>query len=260
MSILDQIFQERRLDVERAKGEMPLAELKARVADKAPPRGFLDSLLNRNHDVGLIAEIKPASPSEGVINAKLDPALIAQHYAWAGAHALSVLTEPNHFGGSKDNLHEARAACPLPVLRKDFIADPYQVYESRCWEADAILLIATALTLERLRELQSLAQELGMDALVEVHSVEDAEKALLADAAMIGVNNRDLASLRTDLAVSERILPLVKGRALCVSESALQKKADVARVQTAGADAVLIGTVFCASENVEAKVREVMGW
>ena len=260
MSILENIFSERRKDVEQAKVEIPLEMLKSRIADGSPTRGFLDSIRNRNKPIGLIAEIKPASPSKGEIKKDIDPALIAQHYGWAGAHALSVLTEPRHFGGSKENLIAARKACPLPVLRKDFIDDPYQVYESRSWGADAILLIVAALKLDQLKTLQDLARELEMDVLVEVHSEQEAELALKAGATMIGVNNRDLATLATDLSVTEKIVPMIKGKVIGISESAMEKTADVSRAERAGADAVLIGTVFCQAKNPEEKVKEVMGW
>lgn len=260
MSILENIFAERRKDVEQAKAEVPLEMLKSRIADCSPTRGFLESIQTRNKPIGLIAEIKPASPSKGEIKPNLDAALLAQRYGWAGAHALSVLTEPRHFGGSKENLIAARKACPLPVLRKDFIDDPYQVYESRSWGADAILLIVAALKTDQLKRLQELARELEMDALVEVHTEQEAELALAAGANMIGVNNRDLATLATDLNVTEKIVPLIKGKAVGVSESAMEKHSDVSRAERAGADAVLIGTVFCQANDPEQKVKEVMGW
>ena len=260
MSGLERIFADRRKDVGRAKEAIPLHLLKSVIADSGPTRGFLDSIRNRNKPVGLIAEIKPASPSRGIIKEDLDPALLAQHYAWAGAHALSVLTEPRHFGGSKENLVAARSACPLPVLRKDFIDDPYQVYESRSWGADAILLIAAALKPDALKSLYELARELGMDALIEVHTQTEAETALSMGADMIGVNNRDLATLKTDLAVSAKILPMIKGKAIAISESAIESHGSVLLVQKAGADAVLIGTIFCQAKDAEKKVKEVMGW
>ena len=260
MSVLETIFAEREADVERAKAVFPLDALKAHIAESHPPRGFAESIRNRNKPVGLIAEIKPSSPSKGEIKKDLDAALLAQHFAWAGAHALSVLTEPRHFGGSKENLVAAKTACPLPVLRKDFIADPYQVYESRSWGADAILLIVAALEADRLRKLYDLAKELALDVLVEVHTEQEALRALELKADLIGINNRDLVTLETDLLATETILPLIKGKAVCISESAIETHADVARVERAGADGVLVGTVFCASEEPETKVKEVMGW
>jgi len=260
MSVLEQIFRERRADVERAKSEIPFDVLKTRVAECPPPRGFAESIRNRNQPVGLIAEIKPSSPSKGDIKKDLDAALLAQHYAWAGAHALSVLTEPRHFGGSKENLVAAKTACPLPILRKDFIDDPYQIYESRSWGADAILLIVAALEIDKLKRLYDFAKELSLDVLVEVHTEAEAEAALGIGAEMIGVNNRDLATLQTDLAVSEAILPMLSGKAIAISESAIESHGDVARLQKAGADAVLVGTVFCQSDDAEKKVKEVMSW
>lgn len=260
MSVLERIFAERRLDVERAKSELPLAELKAKLSDLEPPRGFRQALVQRQTDLALIAEIKPASPSQGDIAPNLDPAEIGAQYYEAGAHALSVLTEPRHFGGKAENLALARAAVPLPVLRKDFLDDPYQVFESRVLGADAILLIVAALPSDGVRALRDLARELGMDVLVEVHSEPELEIAIETGADMIGVNSRDLATLRTDLQVSERLLPMIPMGAIRIAESALSRREDVERVKGAGADGVLIGTAFCASPNIPEKVREIMNW
>jgi indole-3-glycerol phosphate synthase len=260
MSVLQRIFEERRLDVETSKSTLPMAELKERIRDNEPPRGFLRALHNRNRPVGLIAEIKPASPSQGEINPSLDPAQLARQYESAGAHALSVLTEPRHFGGSRENLIAARKAVSLPVLRKDFLDDPYQIYESRAWGSDAVLLIVAALEKPNLEELLALTVELGMDALVEVHTEFEAKIALEAGSKLIGVNCRDLATLKTDLSVVERIMPMIKEKALSVAESALSTFEDIERVRKAGADAVLIGTAFCREADVESKVRGTMGW
>jgi indole-3-glycerol phosphate synthase len=259
VSVLEAIFRERRQDAARAKEQTPLAELRARIRDVPPPRGFRQALVARARPIGLIAEIKPASPSQGVIRADLDVGETARRYERAGAHALSVLTEPRHFGGALENLALAREACALPALRKDFLDDPYQIYEARAAGADAVLLIVAALTDDDLAALMELAGELGMDALVEVHAKAEAERARRAGADLVGVNSRDLATLQTDLAVAERILPLLEG-ATRVAESALCTLQDVERMGRAGADAVLIGTAFCAAEDLEAKVREVMGW
>lgn len=259
MSVLKRIFDERRADVARAKAEVPLAELKARAREQDPVRDFLGALQGSLFKPALIAEIKPASPSQGAIAPGLDPVQVARAYARADAQCLSVLTEPRHFGGSLENLAAARAACALPVLRKDFIDDPYQIVEARAWGADAVLLIVAALVKAQINNLQNEAWELGMEVLVEVHSESEMETALSCGAKLIGVNSRDLSTLQTDLAVSERLLPMGQGKALTVAESALSTHHDVLRVQRAGADAVLIGTAFCASPDIEAKVREVMG-
>ena len=260
MSVLEKIFAERRKDVAEAKLRIPEAELRARVRDQESPRGFRKALEGASQKPALIAEIKPASPSQGVINAALDVAQVAQAYGRAGAHALSVLTEPRHFGGRPENIMVAKTACGLPALRKDFICDPYQVLEARAWGADAVLFIVAALEPSQVIDLQATALEEGMDVLVEVHDEKETETALAAGAKLIGVNSRDLKTLATNLAVAERILPLVKGQALAVAESALSSRQDVRRVTHAGADAVLIGTAFCASPDIEGKVREVMGW
>jgi indole-3-glycerol phosphate synthase len=203
--------------------------------------------------------VKKASPSKGVIRADFDPEAIAAAYARAGAAALSVLTDVPHFQGSPAYLKIAREASGLPVLRKDFLYDPYQVLEARAWGADAVLLIVAALEDAQLRDLQAFAHELGMDALVEVHTAEETERALAAGCPLIGVNNRDLGDFRTSLEISDRLLPRIAPHALAVSESALETRADLDRVRAAGARAVLIGTTFCAAPDIEGKVREVMG-
>ena len=260
MSVLDAIFARKRDEVQAAKAAVPLAELKAQALDVERPRGFALALSTASQAVALIAEVKKASPSQGVIRADFDPVAIAQAYERAGVHAMSVLTDGPSFGGSAENLRRARTATALPCLRKDFLHDPYQVWEARAWGADAILLIATSLDTPILRELKGLAESLGMDALVEVHDEADSERALAAEATLVGVNNRNLADFTTDLATTERLLPLFPERVTKVSESALETAADIARVHAAGARAVLIGTTFCAAPDVEAKVRRTMGW
>lgn len=258
MSVLQKIFDERRTDLERAKAEVPWSEIEEWASRQEPPRGFLRSLRQSPRRPALIAEIKPASPSQGEINRHLDAAEVARQYEAAGAQCLSVLTEPLHFGGSLANLQAAREASVLPVLRKDFIDDPYRIAEARAWGADAILLIVAALEEEQLADLMAETARRGMDALVEVHDEAEMETALRCEAPLIGVNSRNLATLETDLAVSVRLLPIAKGRALTVAESALSTRADVERVAAAGADAVLIGTAFCAAPDIVARVGEVM--
>ena len=259
MSVLERIFEGKRHEIEAAKAKVSLAEIQE-LADQAPkPRGFLKALQNSTR-LGLIAEVKKASPSKGLIRADFDPEAIAKSYERAGATCLSVLTDIPHFQGSPENLKIARAATNLPCLRKDFLCDPYQIYEARAWGADAVLLIAASLPLDLVVELQTLAQELGMDALVEVHNESEVEIAKKAGAKLVGINNRNLADFTTSLGVSENLAPMIKDWALCVSESALETRADLDRVESAGAKAVLIGTTFCQSPDIEAKVHEVMGW
>jgi len=260
MTVLDRIFEVKREEVSAAQRQVSMSEMAARAAAAAPVRPFKDALASANRRPALIAEVKKASPSQGLIRPNFDPAAVAASYARAGAHALSVLTDSRFFQGSAENLVVARRESGLPVLRKDFLYDPYQVAESRAWGADAILLIAAALSQDQLAELRAAAIELHMDALVEVHSPEEVGKALAVGSDLVGINNRDLKDFKTDLAITEALAPSIVGRALVVAESALERKADVERVERAGARAVLIGTAFCAAPDVEAKVREVMGW
>jgi indole-3-glycerol phosphate synthase len=260
MSVLNRIFDQKRAEVADAKARMPLSELKSQIWDAEPPRGFRNALLNSGRPLSLIAEVKKASPSKGLIRPDFDPREVALAYERAGVQALSVLTDGPNFQGSPENLKIAKAATKLPCLRKDFVNDPYQVYEARAWGADAVLLILAALEPHEALELHNLIEELGMDALVEVHNPLEADVSMAIGAKLIGVNNRDLADFKTDLAVSEQVLPMLPKEAVKVSESALETFLDLERVRVAGANAVLIGTTFCASPDIEAKVGEVMGW
>ncbi|HVT12907.1 MAG TPA: indole-3-glycerol phosphate synthase TrpC [Fimbriimonadaceae bacterium] len=289
MSRLREIFEHKAVEVERAKAAVSLTEIASLAADAPPVRPFRKGLAESGKPLSLIAEVKKASPSRGLIRSDFDPAAIAEAYRNAGADCLSVLTDEKYFEGSKRNLEVARAAAGLPCLRKDFIFDPYQVYEARAWGADCILLIVAAFPStplppssfsrdggsetdsagrrekneeggEVLRDLYALAKDLGMDVLVEVHSRREADIALALGADMIGVNNRNLADMSTALSTSEELLPLIAPHALAVSESALETPEDLARVKAAGASAVLIGTAFCSNPDIESKVREVMGW
>lgn len=262
MNKLREIFRHKEEEVDRVRAAIPLRELKRAIADAPPVRPFRAALSASAKPVALIAEVKKASPSRGVIREDFDPAAIAEVYRDAGADCLSVLTESRYFQGSRENLEQARAASGLPCLRKDFIFEPYQVYEARVWGADCILLIAAGfadLAVPVLRDLGALARELGMDALVEVHSEAEAEDALESGADLIGVNNRDLADMSISLEVSERLLPLISPHALTVSESGMAGRVDLERVRAAGARAALIGTTFIAAPDIGAKVREVMG-
>lgn len=259
MSVLERIFARKAQEVEAAKAAISFAEIRSRAKEQEPPRGFARALTNSKHPIALIAEVKKASPSRGVIRERFDPVEIAAAYETAGAEALSVLTDIDYFQGSPQNLILCRAATNLPCLRKDFIDDPYQVYEARAWGADAILLIVAALSDAALIELHGLAHELGMDVLVEVHSADEAGRALQANCPLIGVNNRNLGDFSTDLATSEGLIPMLCPSATVVAESAIESFGDVERMRAAGATAVLIGTRFCESPDIAAKVREVMG-
>ncbi len=259
MSKLREIFEHKASEVADAKIRLPMSELKAAIADCLPTRGF-EAAIRVRTGIGLIAEVKKASPSQGLIREDFDPVAVAEAYSRAGATCLSVLTDEKYFQGSAENLRRVRGAIDLPLLRKDFVADPYQLLEARLWGADAILLIAAGLDDVQMSELHAHALELGLDVLVEAHNEEEVERANILEATLIGINNRDLSTFRTVLATSERLLPLIRSEAVKVSESALSKPEDVRRAKRAGADAVLIGTAFCKEPDIEAAVRRVMEW
>lgn len=259
MTILDRIFARKEEELELAISLASREEMKERAADAPAPRGFLRALQESARRPALIAEVKKASPSEGVIREDFDPAEIARAYQRAGAACLSVLTDVDFFQGSTANLIACRMAVDLPILRKDFTIDEYQIYEARSIGADAILLICAMIDPSRLADLHGTARSIGLDVLVEVHNAEEAAEAVAMGADLIGVNNRDLSTFTTDLATTEKLAYLVTPSAFLVSESALKTQADVIRASEAGAGAVLIGTTFCAAPDVEAKVREVMG-
>lgn len=268
MSVLDHILQSKREKAAAARSRGALAEFERMTRDAPPPRGFLRRLDQSTHPIALIAEVKKASPVKGVLRHDFDPVRIAKSYEEVGADALSVLTDEEFFQGSTRNLLLARKATSLPVLRKDFTTDALHIFEARAMGADAVLLIVAALSDEELAVFLALAEELGMDVLVEVHSLIEAERALAAGASIVGVNNRDLASFATNLEASEQIIPKIRARCFPVSESALSSPDDVDRVQRAGARAVLIGSAFCREvsscesmeEQVSRRVLEVMGW
>lgn len=259
MNRLREIFEHKHTEVAAAKLAIPQLELEAIVKDMPPPRGFLASLLTRQPEVGLIAEIKAASPSQGPIRPRLDPTELALIYASAGADCLSVLTDAKYFGGSRDNLVRAREACSLPILRKDFLDDEYQIFEARAWGADAVLLIVAWLTDDQLTHLFNLAGQLGLDALVEVHNEQELERTIEVGANLIGINNRDLSTFRTSLDVTRRLASKVPEGTYVVSESALDINAKVRFVRDCGAHGVLIGTAFCEAADVAGRVKSIMG-
>lgn len=215
------------------------AALRAAAEEMAPARDFEGAL--RSPGLSVIAEIKRASPSRGILDADLDPAALAAEYVAGGAAAVSVLTEPDHFLGSLDDLQAVRASVSVPVLRKDFVIDPVQVWEARAANADALLLIAAVLDDPAFRDLLAETTRAGMAALVEVHTAAEAERALAAGARIIGVNNRDLRTFDVDLAVAEAIAPRLYGLATLVAESGIWTAADASRMVDAGFDAVLVG-------------------
>jgi len=237
-SILDEIFAAKRAEVRAQRVAVPPAAIAAAAARAPTPRDFSAAL--RAHRPAIIAEVKRASPSKGDILPGLDPAAVARDYLAAGAAAISVLTD-RYFKGSLDDLRAVRATVDLPLLRKDFIFDPYQLYEARAAGADCVLLIAAMLQEGELRSLASLARELGMAALIEVHDAPELTLAKKVDAELIGINNRDLHSFKTDIATTEMLLASYRGDAFIVSESGIETAADINRLHAAGARGFLIG-------------------
>jgi indole-3-glycerol phosphate synthase len=257
--VLARIVADKRAHVARARLAVPEAALDRRIAAAPPPRGFAAALARAGGPArpALIAEIKKASPSRGLIRADFDPPALARAYRAGGAAALSVLTDAPYFQGRDEDLAAARDAVDLPVLRKDFIVDPYQVREARAIGADCILLIVAALDDAALRGLHGLARSLGLDVLVEVHDEAEMARALALDDALLGVNARNLKTLAVDLATVERLAPLAPGRFL-VAESGLKTAADVARVAAAGARAILVGESLMAQPDVAAATRTLL--
>jgi len=259
--ILSTICARKREAIAAAKARRPAAEMAATAAQAPPPRAFLAALAERVQAArpAVIAECKKASPSRGVIRPDYDPAAIAASYEAAGAACLSVLTEAPHFQGSLEDLERARAACALPVLRKDFIIDPWQVHESRAAGADCILLIAAALDDAEMRDHAALAAELGMAVLVEVHTREELERAHLLRTPLIGVNNRDLRSFTTDLQTTLDLLTDWLPDRLLVTESGIHTRADVELMQSHDVHAFLVGEAFMAAPDPGARLRALFG-
>lgn len=244
--ILAKILEVKVDEVAAGKSKQPQAELQARIADLPPMRDFVAALIERANTTGdaVIAEIKRASPSAGLIREDFDPAWLAASYAAGGATCLSVLTDQQFFKGDDAFVAQARAACDLPVLRKEFIVDAWQVYQTRAMGADALLLIAAALDVEKLAELSSLAESLGLGVLVEVHNEEELEQALSVPGRLLGINNRDLHRFVTDLDTTLRLAPRVPDDRLVVSESGIHGPPDIARLRAGGIGAFLIGESF----------------
>ncbi|MGH7406957.1 MAG: indole-3-glycerol phosphate synthase TrpC [Candidatus Methylomirabilales bacterium] len=260
--ILERILAAKREAVAAARAARPLRDLRA-AADGAPPaRDFAGAISRGRRSPGpvrAIAEVKRASPSAGVLREPFDPAGLAATYAAAGAAALSVLTDGPFFQGAPEHLAAARRATGLPTLRKDFILDPYQVYETRTLGADALLLIVAALEPPMLRDLLSLSREVGLATLTEVHTAPELETALAAGAPILGINNRDLRTFRVDLGVTLDLLPKVPPEIPVVSESGIATRADVARLEAAGVDAVLVGEALLRAPDPGARLRALLG-
>ncbi|MBM4144174.1 MAG: indole-3-glycerol phosphate synthase TrpC [Lentisphaerae bacterium] len=248
---------ERRADVAQAKRDVP-AELLREFAAPRARRGLAEALAG-GRGTRIIAEMKKASPSAGLLRAGYRPEAIARAYAEAGAAAISVLTEPRRFLGSGEHLGAARRVTELPVLRKDFLCDVYQVTEAAAWGADAVLLIAAALDDGAMRELYAAAMDLGLDVLAEAHTAAEAERVLRLERAIVGVNSRDLATLKTDLGVARRLAALIPGDRLSVAESGIRSRADIEDLEARGYNGFLIGETLMTAADPAAKLRELAG-
>jgi len=256
---LTEICDTKRIEVAARKCEDSLSDLDARAAAQTPPRGFRAALeAKAAHGFALIAEVKKASPSKGLIRKHFHPADHAHAYAAGGAACLSVLTDAPYFQGHEDYLIAARAACDLPVLRKDFMVDPWQVAEARAIGADAILIIVAALEDGMMQEIEAAAEERGMDVLVEVHNEAEMERAARLRSRLIGVNNRDLKRFVTDLATTERLAPLAPEGTLLVAESGINSHADLKRLALCGARCFLVGESLMREADVEAATRALL--
>ncbi len=260
--ILAEICDKKRNHVARCQAQHPLVEVEAAARAASPPKGFAAALrAASNIGYGLIAEIKKASPSEGLIRQDFDPAALARAYRDGGATCLSVLTDTPYFQGEDAFLDQARAAAGLPVLRKDFMLTPYQIIESRALGADCVLLIMAALTDVEATELAATAIQWGMDVLVEVHDGPELDRALTLPAnpgTMIGINNRNLSTLKVDIATTETLAQRVPSDRLLVSESGLGNPGDLARMAAAGARCFLIGTSFMRQPDVTGAVKQML--
>lgn len=258
-NILQTIVQRKREEVAERGARVALRELVAKASGISPARGFAAAIEAKiaSGQPAVIAEIKKASPSQGVIRADFDPAAIARSFAAGGAACLSVLTDIDFFQGSDVYLQQAREACALPVLRKDFIVDAYQVHEARALGADCILLIVAVLDDTRLAELSGLAMELGMDVLVEVHDIDELERALQVPAPLLGINNRDLRTFETSLDTTLALKDAVPRDRRLVTESGIHAAHDVARMRAAGVEAFLVGETFMRQADPGAALRQL---
>ncbi|EED30597.1 indole-3-glycerol phosphate synthase [gamma proteobacterium NOR5-3] len=257
--VLQKILARKAQEIDERQAQVSLADLEATLAAQAPPRGFTAAMQRCAASAmpAVIAEVKKASPSKGVIREDFEPATIAAQYQSGGATCLSVLTDRDFFQGSEAYLQAARAACDLPVLRKDFTVDTYQIAEARSIGADAILLIVAALDRVKLRELAAAATHYGLDVLVEVHDQAELELALELDTPLLGINNRNLRNFETSLDTTLALLPLIPEEKLIVTESAIHTRGDVMKMRAAGVPGFLVGEAFMRAEDPGLALREL---
>ncbi len=253
---LDSIVAGKLDELEQRQKSMPLRELEAAIREKTPPLDLAAALTGDG--LRLIAEVKRASPSTGVLCPNLDPVKLANTYVRCGAAAISVLTESRYFQGSPDDLHTIRYQLPnIPLLRKDFILESYQIFESRAWGADTVLLIVSILDDTQLEELLCQSHDLGMRCLVEVHDESELERALTHNAQIIGINNRNLDTMSVDINLTGRLCPLIPAGHVVVSESGIKERGDIQKLKEWGVDAVLIGAALVTADDVAVRIKEL---
>lgn len=257
--VLKDIVQKKKEKVLFAKQQLSEEELKAKVETLAPTRRFIEAI-SKPKQISLIAEIKKQSPSRGIIRGDFNLEEIARTYQDCGVQAISVLTEEDYFGGNITYVNTVKNIVSCPILRKDFILEAYQVYESRFYGADAILLIADLLSKEKLSELMQLGESLGLACLVEVHNEKELKKALSLKTPLIGINNRDLHTLEVDFKITEQLFPLVPRNQVVVVESGIKSYQDILFLKILGVNAVLVGEAIMESSDIRKKIEELMGW